>query len=71
MLIYITIYKSGLVRIRSLEPLIGHHLPGSHCFSCSDLLSLGTLSSFLASAIAYINAGNIQFVTIEGFTLIY
>jgi len=69
--IYIVIYKDHTFSLLSQPPLWRNRLVGSHCFSCSSLLNIEVLRNFIVSAVSYIAAGNIQFVTIEGFTLVY
>jgi len=71
MVIYIVIYKNHTFTLLSRPPHATHRELGSHCFFCSDNLSIEVLRNFLVSAVSYITAGNIQFVTIEGFTLVY
>jgi len=69
--IYIIIYENHTFTLLSRAPLPSQRETKSHCFYCSSFLSIEQLRSFLRSAVAYIKSGNIQFVTIEGFTLVY
>lgn len=71
MRVYIVVYNNHTISLFSQAPLPSRREFLSHCFCCSDLLSIEILRNFLASAFSYIDAGNIQFVTIEGFTLVY
>lgn len=69
--IYFIIHRDHTISFLSRPPVSCLRNPGEHCFYCSGFLSIETLRNFISSAISYIHSGNIQFVTTEGFTLIY
>lgn len=69
--IYIVIQKDHSVRILSMPPGPGSRESGSHCFLTNSDLTISTLRNFLVSMSAYMVCENVNYVSIEGFTLVY